>query len=111
MTPYQKIIFPGGYSPHLTAGDCWFDERAAAKAIELSGKYFVHVKGAMGGQPLSLVEWQQDIIGTTFGWKRPDGRRRYRMVYCEIPRGNGKSTMCVVVVGILLFLDDEPGAD
>lgn len=111
MRSVENAVFPGGYSPAETKGECWFDEKAADLAIRLSQRYFVHVKGPLGGQPLVPAPWQEDFYGTVFGWKRQDGRRRYRIAYCEIPRGNGKSTMCVVVAGDLLFVDDEPGAD
>lgn len=103
--------FPGGYSPSRTAGDCWYDVGAAYRAVSAGPLLFKHQKGAKGGQPLNPERWQACIYATLFGWKRPDGLRRYRMAYVEIPRGNGKSTMCVVVAGLLLYLDDEPGAD
>lgn len=104
-------IFPGGYSAHDTKGDCWFDVDAAWRAVNFGHRFFRHVKGAKGGEPLSLQRWQAAILACLFGWKRPDGTRRFRIAYLEIPRGNGKSTLCVVIVGILLYIDDEPGAD
>lgn len=108
---YKTVVFPGGYSPYETRGDCWFDESAARLAVGFSAKYLVHVKGPKGGEPFELERWEVDIVATLFGWKQPDGRRRYRVAYIEIPRGNGKSMLCVVIVGLLLFIDDEPGAD
>jgi len=58
------------------------------------------------------MDWQKKILRDVFGWKRADGTRRYRTVYIEIPRKNGKSTFCA---GIALYLllgeeDLEPGA-
>lgn len=103
--------FPGGYSPSRTAGESWFDVGAAFRAVSAGPLLFKHQKGAKGGQPLNPERWQACIYATLFGWKRKDGLRRYRKAYIEIPRGNGKSTMCVVIVGLLLYLDDEPGAD
>jgi phage terminase large subunit-like protein len=46
-----------------------------------------------------------------FGWKRPDGRRRYRLFYIELPRGNGKSTLCAGLALYMLFCDGEGGAE
>ena len=107
----QFYIFPGGYSAYETRGDCTFDIEAAWQAVNFGPRFLQHVKGAKGGEPLELEEWQAAILAVLFGYKRPDGRRRYRMAYVEIPRGNGKSTMCAVIVGVLLYVDDEPGAD
>jgi phage terminase large subunit-like protein len=107
----QFYVFPGGYSAHETRGDCTFDLEAAYRAVNFGPLFFKHVKGEKGGQPIELEEWQAALIACMFGYKRPDGTRRYRMVYLEVPRGNGKSTLCVIIVGILLYIDDEPGAD
>lgn len=107
----EHCEFPRGYRPDADPGDCWFDAQAARRACEMAPRYFRHHKGRLGGQPLELEQWQKDIIGTLFGWKRPDGLRRYRSAYIEIPRGNGKSVMCAVIAGILIYLDDEPGAE
>jgi phage terminase large subunit-like protein len=103
--------FPGDWSAHDTREDCTFDLDAAYRAVNFGPLFFKHVKGAKGGQPIELEEWQAALIACMFGWKRLDGTRRFRTVYLEVPRGNGKSTLCVIIVGILLYLDDEPGAD
>lgn len=103
--------FPGGYFPCKTKGDCTFDVDAALQAVNFGPQFFKHVKGAKGGTPIVLERWQAAIIAALFGWKRPDKTRRFRIAYIEIARGNGKSTMCIIIVGLLLYLDDEPGAD
>lgn len=46
-----------------------------------------------------------------FGWRRPDGTRRYRRTFWEIPRKNGKSTIASGVALYLTFADNEPGAE
>ena len=50
-----------------------------------------HSKGEWAGQPVSLAPWQQFIVASVFGWKRADGTRRFRTVYEELPRKNGKA--------------------
>ena len=107
----SKYKFPGGYSAWDTREDCTFDAAHATLCVNFGPKFFRHVKSVKGNPPIYLEEWQAALIANTFGWMRPDGRRRYRNVYLEVGRGNGKSTLCVVIVGILLYLDDEPGAD
>ena len=99
------------YDPKKTAGDCVFDQQAAERAIGFFKDCLTHVKGEKAGQPFELTKWQADIIGAMFGWKRPDGTRRYRSTYCEIPRKNGKSTLCAGIGLYMLFCDGEAGAE
>lgn len=70
-----------------------------------------HVKGELAGEPFKLDQWQAAIVGAMFGWKRPDGTRRFRTVYIEVPRKNGKSTLCAGLALYLLYADGEPGAE
>lgn len=116
MTPEEaKQIefceFPNGYKPSRDRGDCVFDAELARKACEMGPRYFRHSRGRLGGKPLQLEQWQKNIIGTLWGWRRPDGLRRYRSCYIEVGRGNGKSTMCAIIAGLLMYFDDEPGAE
>lgn len=69
------------------------------------------IKGPHAGQPLHLSPWQVFLLAQVFGWLRQDGRRRYRRVYVEVPRGNGKSTLSAAVALYMLLADDEPGAE
>ena len=92
--------------------DFWFDERAAAIAVAFFEKLLVHTKGDWAGGAFTLQAWQRDeIIRPLFGWKRRDGTRRYRRAYIEIPRKNGKSTLCAGIALLLLFADGEAGAE
>ena len=50
-----------------------------------------HVKGPLAGQPIHLEPWQVFVLTTLFGWVKPDGKRRFRRAYIEVPRGNGKA--------------------
>ncbi|KKM92040.1 hypothetical protein LCGC14_1222480 [marine sediment metagenome] len=93
----QKIIrgIPG-YDPFAQAGDCWFDEETAAFAIDFIQTQCSFTKGTRDGEPLAgqpfLLElWQKAIIANLFGWKRPDGLRRYRECLLFVARKNGKA--------------------
>ncbi len=89
-----------------------FDERAAKVAVNFFEKLLVHSKGEWAGLPFKLQDWQRDdVIRPLFGWKRADGTRRYRTAYIEIPRKNGKSTLCAGIALYLVFADGEPGAE
>ena len=100
-----------GYDPDATKGECWFDKDAADRAIGFFRDCLTHVKGEKAGQPFELDNWQEDIVGAMFGWKRQDGTRRYRTAYIEIPRKNGKSTLCAGLALFMLFSDGEAGAE
>lgn len=100
-----------GYDPVATAGDCVFDEQAAQLALDFFPEMLKHVKGALAGQPFHLGPWQAAIIANIFGWKRPDGSRRYREAFIFVPRKNGKTTLGAGIVCYVLFCDDEPGAE
>jgi phage terminase large subunit-like protein len=91
----------------------YFDEQAADLAVMFFEKLLIHVKGEWAGEPFILSSWQRDdIIRPLFGWKRKsDGTRRYRRAYIELPRGNGKSTLVAGIALLLVFVDDEPGAE
>ena len=100
-----------GYNPEINFGKCWYDEAAAQRAIGFFRDCLTHVKGELAGQPFELDNWQENIIGALFGWKRHDGTRRYRTAYVEVPRKNGKSTLCAGLALYMLFSDGEQGAE
>ena len=100
-----------GYDPVATAGDCTFDDAAAQLALDFFPDMLRHVKGALAGQPFHLEPRQAAIIANLFGWKRPDGTRRYREVFVFVPRKNGKTTLGAGIVCYVLFCDGEPGAE
>jgi phage terminase large subunit-like protein len=98
--------------PHDSSRDgFWFDESAAERACEFFERFLRHAKGEWAGRPFALSEWQRrDIIRPIFGWKRPDGTRKYRKVYVEVPRKNGKSTLGAGIALYLLFSDGRIGS-
>jgi phage terminase large subunit-like protein len=91
-----------------------FDEDAGAHAIDWFG-FLTQPKGEWQGEPFILEGWQCFILWVSFGWQRKDSTgkylRRFRIVYVEVPRKNGK-TCWAAGVGLYLFVaDDEPGAE
>ena len=72
---------------------------------------FAQSKGEWSGQRLILEPWQRFVVGSVFGWYREDGLRRFRRVWEEVPRKNGKSTKLSGVGLYLLLADEEPGAE
>ena len=89
----------------------YFDKEAASKAIGFIETFCTHTKGELAGKPLLLEDWQKKIIGDLFGWKQENGLRKYRTAFIEIPRKNGKSTLCAAIGLYMLFADDERGSE
>ena len=94
------------------AEGCWFDQPAAKRVCEFFEKVLRHSKGEWAGQPFKLLKWQaDDVLKPLFGWRRADGTRRYREAYIEIPKKNGKSTLCAGISLYGLLADEEDGAE
>lgn len=88
----------------------WFDANAADLAINFF-RFCKHSKGEWAGQTVELEDWQAFKTAMIFGWKRDNGARRFRTVYIEEPRKNGKSTWAAGIGLYLLVADGEPGAE
>lgn len=91
----------------------YYDKDAADLICEFFPRFLVHTKGEWGGKPLRLEGWQErDIIRPLFGIKKKsDGLRRYKTFWGELPRKNSKSTTSSGIGAVVLFTDDEPGAE
>lgn len=103
-----------GYDPVLTAGDCWFDVDAAEHAIAFFHKILKHAKNTetvSAGDPFILQPWQQGVVGCLFGWKRPDGLRRYKECLLYLPKKMGKTAMAAGMVLLVHTTDHAVGAE
>lgn len=95
----------------VTAG-CYFDEEAGLRVCEFFETFLRHTIGRWAGQPFELLPWQKnDLIMPLFGWMNADGLRRFRTAYIEIPKKNGKSTLCAGLALYLLMADGEHAAE
>lgn len=89
----------------------YFDKAAAEEICEFSC-IFPHIKGPLAGQLLKLEGWQAFILSCIFGWKiTANKKRRFRRVYIEMPRGNGKTTISATPALYMLAADGEGGAE
>jgi phage terminase large subunit-like protein len=70
-----------------------------------------HVKGPLAAMPIHLEPWQVFVLTTVFGWVKPDGKRRFRRSFVEIPRGNAKSTISSALALYMMAADGEGGAE
>jgi phage terminase large subunit-like protein len=89
----------------------WFDEDAAARAIEFFETKLRLSEGQFEDRPFLLDAAQDFIVGALFGWKRDDGTRRFRRAYVEQGKGNGKSPLAGGIGLLGLTADREPGAE
>lgn len=71
-----------------------------------------HVKGAWKGKNIILEPWQVFILTCLFGWVHMEtGMRRFRELYAEIPRKNGKSVLGAIIGLYMFCADGEGGAE
>lgn len=88
-----------------------FDRALGVRVVDFIERYCRHHKGEWAGKPLLLEPWQKEIITQAFGWFRKDGTRRFRTIYVEVPRKNGKSELASAIGLYLLLADGEAGAE
>lgn len=93
------------------AEGCYFDIEAGQRVIAFVETFCHHSKGQFAGQRFILLDWQRTIILRLYGWKRPNGRRRFRQAYIEIPKKNGKTTLLAALSLYHLIADGEAGAE
>lgn len=93
-------------------------------------KFVPHVKGALAGKPIDLMDWHIFILINIFGFVRPlideqtgdvvlrndgSGRpvmvRRFRTAYNEVARKNAKSTLSSGIGLYMTGADGEGGAE
>lgn len=87
----------------------YFDDSKAQMAIDFFSEQ-VHTKGKLARQRLQPQPWQQFVLALLYGWRRKDNdKRRFRRVYLQVARKNGK-TFFASGVGLLDLLT-EPGAE
>jgi phage terminase large subunit-like protein len=88
-----------------------FEEAEAEAYCKMIPAVFRHSKGKWAGNPVELSPWQVFMVAQMFGWKRKDGTRRFRRVFCLVGRKNGKSTIAAIIEIILAHLDSEAGSE
>lgn len=92
-----------------TNNNFYFDADAAQHAIDFFS-FLTYVEGEKAGEPFELEPWQMFIVGSIFGWKKENGKRRFRNALCEIPKKNGKSTLAAGIALYMFIADGEIGA-
>jgi phage terminase large subunit-like protein len=118
MGKYEKLAYaraandrklcelPGGHPKGF-----YFDTAEADRCVQFVERFCKHHKGEWAGQPLLLQEWQKFCIRETYGWRRADGTRRFRISYREVARKNGKTEQAAAEGNLLTIADRENGAE
>lgn len=95
----------------LKREDITYDSAAAARAIRFFETKLMLSEGQFEGKAFRSAPAQDFIIGSIFGWKKPDGRRRFTRAYIEQGKGNGKSPLAGGIGLLGLVADGEAGAE
>ena len=77
----------------------YFDTFWADKAVNIVHKFL-----KLNNIKIILWEWQERIVRQIYGWRRPDGRKRFNRMFLFIPRKNGKSFFTALLCFIELML-------
>lgn len=90
----------------------WVFSKPKANRICAFIECLPHIKGRWRSQNVELEDWQCFSLTVIFGWvNKETGYRRFRKVYFELPRKQGKSFLAAAVGLYLLCADDEPGPE
>jgi phage terminase large subunit-like protein len=70
-----------------------FNPALGLRPIKFIESFLVGTEGEYDGKPFILESWIAALVYILYGWHFEDGRRRFKYAYCEIGRGNLKSTL------------------
>lgn len=87
-----------------------WDSRTAQKAIDFFPDVLT-VEEAGQTVPFLLLDWQVFVVGSIFGWKRRNGRRRFTRAYIEGGKGCGKSPLAAGIGLRMMLADREEKAE
>lgn len=127
VTAYARSVVDGKFvaGPHVrdackrhlddlekgAARGLFFNVELAERAISFYRDVLRLNGGEYEGQPYELLDWQQFIVGSLFGWIGADGYRRFRSCYVETAKGSGKSPLAAGVGLYGMMADGEAGAE
>ncbi|KKM74498.1 hypothetical protein LCGC14_1399780 [marine sediment metagenome] len=67
-----------------------------------------HWRGEFFDKPFHPEPWQAWVLYVFYGWKRKsDNKRRFKYLYVEVPRKNGKTTFLAACTLYHMLKDDE----
>lgn len=91
---------------------CYPDFSAAERVRRFYKKCLILPKPGGGVQPFHLLDWwYRDVLAPLFGWKRPDGRRRFDKGFITTPKKTAKSTVLAGLPLYMILADGEEEAE
>lgn len=78
-----------------------WDRDKAAHALGFFPAMLKVTAGAKEGEPFRLPGYLTFVVGSLFGWRRLDGRNRFRTAWVEAGKGSVKSPMAAAI-GLLI---------
>lgn len=89
----------------------WFQLNLLEPVLWFFNNRIKHAEGGHAGKPFILSTWQVFLLGMIFCWVDADNHtRRYRRVYLQVARKNGKTSLAAAIALYMLLEDDEPAA-
>ena len=102
---YERII------EDFEAGETYFNQREADKAVEWIETHCFHTEGALAPQAFHLELWEKAFVSAIFGiYDNETKKRRYREVVLIVARKNGKSLLASAIARYIFELDGGFGA-
>lgn len=96
----SKNDIPAHIKPYLS-DKYYYDPSDARKVILFIENFLYFFNGQFAGKPFVLMRWQKELIEKVYGIKTVHTHlRRFKTVYCLIPRKNAKTT---TMAAILLY--------
>lgn len=114
--PMHEMTFEplAGYDAARDGDGYFYDPAKGQRACDFFPEMLSHVKASRftrAKAPFELQPWQDEATRLMFGSVDKEGLRRYRIVYIEVPRKNGKTTWAAGLALLGLFGDGEDGAE
>ena len=93
-----NCVIPAGKFARL-AGKRFLDDLAngAERGLAFDGGVAQHCVNYIHGLGLRLLPWQVFCLANIFGWKKSNGLRRFREIYIELAKKNGKSALASAI--------------
>lgn len=79
-----------------------WDAEKAREALDFFPACLTVTAGAKVGQPFELPSYLTFVVGSLFGWRRADGRNRFRTAWIEAGKGSVKSPLAAAI-GLLVL--------
>lgn len=85
----------------LAIADGYYWDAAAAERIIRFAQAYISPKFTAGD--FQLFPWQARFLMGLYGWRRPDGGRRFQKALLHVPKKNGKTLIVSILAAYELF--------